>query len=104
MLYHFFFLVIFFTFYTLSLSSSPLITKELLDGFFDSFNRHDVDGVLSYMSEDCEFHAIAGDADQKLGKTFSGKLLDIIIINYYYIFFFLFISPHYLYIIDNILF
>lgn len=52
-------------------SSAKTVTLETLEGFFDAFNRHDVDGVLSFMSEDCEFHAIAGD--DKLGKTFVGK-------------------------------
>lgn len=56
---------------------SATVSYETLNGFFDAFNRHDVEGVLSFLSEDCEFHAIAGD--DKLGKTFTGKLISFIL-------------------------
>ena len=36
------------------------ITNEVLDAFADAFNRHDADGVMSFMTEDCVFEASAG--------------------------------------------
>ena len=31
------------------------VTIELLDAIQDAFNRHDVDGILSYFADDCEW-------------------------------------------------
>lgn len=43
----------------------------ILDGFANAFNAHDVNRILSYMTDDCVFHASAGpDAD---GEKFAGK-------------------------------
>ena len=36
------------------------ITTEVLDAFAAAFNRHDADGVMSFMTEDCVFEASAG--------------------------------------------
>jgi steroid delta-isomerase-like uncharacterized protein len=35
-------------------------TVELLQAFADAFNRHDVDAIMSFMTEDCVFEASAG--------------------------------------------
>jgi len=46
-------------------------TIEILDGFANAFNAHDVDRILSYMTDDCVFEASAGpDVD---GEKFVGK-------------------------------
>jgi len=46
-------------------------TIAVLDGFANAFNTHDVDKILSYMTDDCVFEASAGpDAD---GEEFVGK-------------------------------
>lgn len=36
------------------------ITREALQAFADAWNRHDVDGIMSFMTEDCVFEASAG--------------------------------------------
>lgn len=36
------------------------VTEETLDGLFEAFNRHDVEGVLSFMTPDCVFDAAGG--------------------------------------------
>ena len=33
---------------------------ELLDGFADAWNRHDLDALMSMMTDDCVFQASAG--------------------------------------------
>jgi ketosteroid isomerase-like protein len=43
----------------------------ILDGFANAFNAHDVERILSYMTDDCMFEASAGpDVD---GEKFAGK-------------------------------
>jgi ketosteroid isomerase-like protein len=36
------------------------VTLEFLDAFSDAFNQHDVDGILSFMTDDPVFEASAG--------------------------------------------
>lgn len=36
------------------------ITLEFLDRFADAWNRHDVDGLMTFMARDCVFQASAG--------------------------------------------
>jgi steroid delta-isomerase-like uncharacterized protein len=36
------------------------ITTEFLQAFADAWNRHDVDALMSFMTEDCVFEASAG--------------------------------------------
>jgi steroid delta-isomerase-like uncharacterized protein len=38
----------------------PEVTTEVLDAFADAFNRHDLDAVMSFMTEDCVFESSAG--------------------------------------------
>ncbi len=46
-------------------------TIAILDGFAEAFNAHDLDKIVSYMTDDCIFEASAGpDAD---GEKFVGK-------------------------------
>lgn len=35
-------------------------TVEMLEAFADAWNRHDADGLMSFMSDDCVFEASAG--------------------------------------------
>ena len=38
----------------------PEVTTEVLQAFADAFNRHDLDAVMSFMTEDCVFESSAG--------------------------------------------
>ena len=38
----------------------PAVTSEMLQAFADAWNRHDVDDLMSFMTEDCVFEASAG--------------------------------------------
>jgi ketosteroid isomerase-like protein len=41
-----------------------------LTAFAAAWNRHDIDALMGFMSEDCEFHAAAGP--ELLGRSFVG--------------------------------
>ena len=46
-------------------------TVELLKGFLDAFNRHDLDSIMSYFADDCVLYMPRGAgprADQYVGK------------------------------------
>jgi len=47
------------------------ITAQTLADFADAWNRHDLEALMSFMHEDCLFHAVAGP--ELLGRTFSGR-------------------------------
>jgi len=49
----------------------PPATTDVLRELFDAFNRHDLDGVLACMTEDCVFEAAAGSA--RYGTRFVGQ-------------------------------
>jgi ketosteroid isomerase-like protein len=36
------------------------VTVEVLQDFADAWNRHDVDALMSFMTDDCVFEASAG--------------------------------------------
>jgi steroid delta-isomerase-like uncharacterized protein len=38
----------------------PAVTTQMLQAFADAWNRHDVDALMSFMTEDCVFEASAG--------------------------------------------
>src|ERR671920_2523379 len=38
----------------------PEVTTEMLQAFADAWNRHDVEALMSFMTEDCVFEASAG--------------------------------------------
>ena len=46
------------------------VTAATLEAFGDAWNRHDIDALMSFMSEDCAFHAVAGP--DLLGRSFVG--------------------------------
>ena len=39
---------------------SSEVTTEVLQAFAEAWNRHDVDALMSFMTEDCVFEASAG--------------------------------------------
>lgn len=53
-----------------SLSQSA-VTTDLLQSFSDAWNAHDLDKLMTFMSDDSEFHAVAGP--DLLGKSWIGK-------------------------------
>jgi len=44
---------------------------ELLKAFNDAWNRHDLDALMSFMTDDCAFHGVAGP--ELLGRSFVGR-------------------------------
>ena len=38
----------------------PEVTTDMLQAFADAWNRHDVDALMSFMTDDCVFEASAG--------------------------------------------
>lgn len=40
--------------------ATPQVTVEFLQSFADAWNRHDVDALMAFMSDDCVFEASAG--------------------------------------------
>jgi len=42
------------------MTSSPAVTEALLAAFSDAWNRHDIEALMSFMSEDCVFETAAG--------------------------------------------
>lgn len=52
-------------------NAKPQSIGELLDIFFDAFNRHDADTVVSCMTEDCVFEAAGGL--EAYGTRFVGR-------------------------------
>ena len=48
-----------------------LVDVQMLHDFADAWNRHDIDGLMSFMAEECEFHAVAGP--DLLGRSFIGR-------------------------------
>lgn len=47
------------------------VTTETLQAFADAFNRHDVDALMSFMTDDCVFEASAGP--EACGTRYSGR-------------------------------
>jgi ketosteroid isomerase-like protein len=51
---------------------SSTVTLDLLKGFLDAFNRHDLDEIMNYFAEDCVFYMPRGSdprGDRYLGKS-----------------------------------
>jgi len=47
------------------------VTYELLKGFLEAFNRHDLDGIMSYFADDCVFYMPRGTGPR--GDRYTGK-------------------------------
>jgi len=51
---------------------SEQVTHELLKGFLEAFNRHDLDSIMAYFAEDCIFYMPRGArprGDRYVGKN-----------------------------------
>ena len=44
---------------------------QFLASFSDAWNRHDIDALMSFMADECEFHAVAGP--DLMGRSFVGR-------------------------------
>lgn len=44
---------------------------QFLAAFAEAWNRHDIDALMSFMADDCAFHAVAGP--DELGRSFVGR-------------------------------
>ena len=49
----------------------PEVTTEVLQAFADAWNRHDVDALMSFMTNDCVFEASAGP--DVCGARYAGR-------------------------------
>ena len=47
------------------------VTTEVLQAFADAWNRHDVDALMSFMTDDCVFEASAGP--DPCGTRYAGR-------------------------------
>jgi ketosteroid isomerase-like protein len=52
-------------------SMSGQATVELLKGFLDAFNRHDLDSIMEYFADDCVFYMPRGEKPR--GNRYAGK-------------------------------
>lgn len=51
---------------------SNAVTRELLKGFLEAFNQHDLDAIMDFFAEDCVFYMPRGTTprgDRYVGKT-----------------------------------
>jgi len=51
--------------------SQNTVTIALLQAFNEAWNRHDIEALMSFMTDDCQFHATAGP--DLLGRSFEGR-------------------------------
>ena len=51
--------------------TTSTVTVQTLQAFGEAWNRHDIDALMSFMSDDCEFHAVAGP--DLMGRSFIGR-------------------------------
>ena len=51
--------------------STPQADAQMLADFADAWNRHDIDALMSFMADDCAFHAVAGP--EVMGRSFVGR-------------------------------
>lgn len=51
--------------------SNSAIDVQLLHDFSAAWNRHDLEALMSFMAEDCVFHAVAGP--EVLGRSLVGR-------------------------------
>ena len=50
---------------------STTVTRDLLQGFLDAFNRHDLDAIMEYFDENCVFYMPRGSGPR--GNRYDGK-------------------------------
>ena len=49
----------------------PTVDVATLEAFAAAWNRHDIDALMSFMHDECAFHAVAGP--ELLGRSFVGS-------------------------------
>src|SRR4051812_26943862 len=47
------------------------VTVETLQAFAEAWNRHDIEGLMSFMADDCVFESWSGT--EIIGSSFSGR-------------------------------
>lgn len=47
------------------------VDVKSLQAFAEAWNLHDIDALMSFMADECEFHAVAGP--DVLGRSFIGR-------------------------------
>ncbi len=47
------------------------VSTATLQAFSDAWNRHDIEALMSFMADDCSFHAVAGP--DLMGRSFVGR-------------------------------
>jgi len=47
------------------------VDVDFLQAFNDAWNRHDIEALMSFMADDCAFHAVAGP--ELLGRSYVGR-------------------------------
>ncbi|HEX6848689.1 MAG TPA: nuclear transport factor 2 family protein [Chitinophagaceae bacterium] len=57
--------------FSLMAQTSKTVTENFLQSFVDAFNAHDINRILSHMTDDCVFEASAGPAAN--GEKFMGR-------------------------------
>lgn len=61
------------------MTTNERVSSELLDAIQDAFNRHDVEGILSYFADDCEWLMARGpdawEARRLRGKAAIAQVL-----------------------------
>lgn len=48
-----------------------MVDIATLEAFAAAWNRHDIDALMGFMTDDCVFHAVAGP--ELFGRTFRGR-------------------------------
>ena len=48
-----------------------MVDIATLEAFGAAWNRHDIDALMGFMTDDCVFHAVAGP--ELFGRTFRGR-------------------------------
>lgn len=51
---------------------SKVVTQEILKGFLEAFNQHNLDSIMDYFAEDCVFYMPRGRAAPR-GDRYVGK-------------------------------
>lgn len=47
------------------------VDVQMLRDFADAWNRHDIEALMGFMADECEFHAVAGP--DLMGRSFVGR-------------------------------
>lgn len=53
------------------MNNNGSVATEILKGFLDAFNRHDLNDIMTYFADDCVFYMPRGAASR--GDTYTGK-------------------------------